>query len=77
MRFWYRYRCRFPLMSPEAIYETTGYVGNVVFPTAILSDAPTGRMAIYYGAADTVSALAYAQVDEMLDYVKANHVAAK
>ena len=67
-----RYRCKFPLMSPEALYETTGYVPNVVFPTATLIDVPTGRMAIYYGAADTCSALCYADVNEMLDYVKSN-----
>jgi predicted GH43/DUF377 family glycosyl hydrolase len=29
-------------------------------------------MAIYYGAADTCSALCYANIDEVLDYVKAN-----
>jgi len=67
-----RYRCRFPLLSPEAIYETAGYVGNVVFPTAALTDAATGRIAIYYGAADTCTALAYAQADELIAYVKDN-----
>jgi len=59
-------------MSPEAIYETTGYVGNVVFPTAALTDSATGRMAIYYGAADTCTALAYAFADEIIAYVKTN-----
>ena len=67
-----RYRCRFPLLSPEKDYETTGYVGNVVFPTAALVDPPTNRMAIYYGAADTVSAVCYAKADELVEYVKAN-----
>lgn len=67
-----RYRCQFPLMSPETIYETAGYVGNVVFPTAALTDGATGRMAIYYGAADTVTAVAYASVDEIVAYVKDN-----
>jgi beta-1,4-mannooligosaccharide/beta-1,4-mannosyl-N-acetylglucosamine phosphorylase len=66
------YRCQFPVMSPEAIYETAGYVGNVVFPTGVLADGETGRMAIYYGAADTYTALAYANVDEIIEYVKAN-----
>jgi predicted GH43/DUF377 family glycosyl hydrolase len=31
-------------------------------------------MAIYYGAADTVVALAFAQVDELVDWVKANAI---
>jgi predicted GH43/DUF377 family glycosyl hydrolase len=47
-------------------------VPYVVFPCAALFDAPTGRMAIYYGGADTVTCLAYTQVDELVDYVKAN-----
>ena len=65
------YRCKFPLMSPEKIYETAGYVGNVVFPTGVLADGATGRLAIYYGAADSCTALAYANVDEIISYVKA------
>jgi beta-1,4-mannooligosaccharide/beta-1,4-mannosyl-N-acetylglucosamine phosphorylase len=47
-------------------------VPNVVFPCAALFDAPTGRIAMYYGAADTVTGLAYAQVDELIEFVKAN-----
>ena len=65
-------RTRFPLMGPEMLYETAGYAGNVVFPTAVVTDAPTGRMTIYYGAADTCSAVAFAHLDELLDYVKAH-----
>jgi len=67
-----RHRCRFPLLTPEADYETTGFVCNVVFPTATLADADTGRLAIYYGAADTCTAVAYARADELLEYVMAN-----
>jgi beta-1,4-mannooligosaccharide/beta-1,4-mannosyl-N-acetylglucosamine phosphorylase len=67
------YRCRFPIMTPEAPYETTGSADNVIFPTSVLTDGTTGRMAIYYGATDTYTALAYAYVDEILDYVKENH----
>jgi beta-1,4-mannooligosaccharide/beta-1,4-mannosyl-N-acetylglucosamine phosphorylase len=66
------YRCQFPIMSPEVLYETAGYVGNVVFPTAALTDSATGRIAIYYGAADTCTALAYAKVEELVAYVKKN-----
>ena len=66
------YRCQFPIMTPEALYETTGSVDNVIFPTSVLTDGETGRMAIFYGAADTFSAVAYANIDEIIAYVKAN-----
>jgi beta-1,4-mannooligosaccharide/beta-1,4-mannosyl-N-acetylglucosamine phosphorylase len=58
------------LLTPELDYETVGKVPNVVFPCATLADADTGRMAIYYGAADTCTAVAFAQVDELIDFVK-------
>jgi beta-1,4-mannooligosaccharide/beta-1,4-mannosyl-N-acetylglucosamine phosphorylase len=60
------------LLTPEKNYETTGFVPNVVFPCATLQDAPTGRIAIYYGAADTYTAIAFAQADELVDYIKKN-----
>jgi len=44
----------------------------VAFPCAALTDADTGRIAVYYGGADTVTCLAFAQVDELIDFVKAN-----
>jgi beta-1,4-mannooligosaccharide/beta-1,4-mannosyl-N-acetylglucosamine phosphorylase len=45
-------------------------VPNVVFPCAALVDGGSGRMAIYYGAADTVVALAFANVADLVDWVK-------
>ncbi len=66
------YRTAPYLMSPQKLYECVGDVPNVVFPCAALTDAATGRLAIYYGAADTVTGLAFAQVDEMIGFVKAN-----
>lgn len=59
------------LMSPQALYECVGDVPNVVFPCAALVDGDTGRMAIYYGAADTVTAVAFAYLHELVDWVKA------
>jgi beta-1,4-mannooligosaccharide/beta-1,4-mannosyl-N-acetylglucosamine phosphorylase len=44
----------------------------VTFPCATLHDAATGRIAVFYGAADTYCALAFTQVDELIDYVKAH-----
>ena len=62
------------LLSPQTLYECVGDVPNVVFPCAALVDGDTGRMAIYYGAADTVVALAFAKLDEMVQYIKDNDV---
>lgn len=60
------------LLSPQTYYENVGDVPNVVFPCAALYDQPTGRIAIYYGGADTVTALAFCKVDEVLDWLKEN-----
>lgn len=60
------------LFSPQTLYECVGDVPNVVFPCAALTDAATGRMAVYYGAADTVTCLAFAYIDEVLEFVKNN-----
>jgi beta-1,4-mannooligosaccharide/beta-1,4-mannosyl-N-acetylglucosamine phosphorylase len=49
-----------------------GDVPNVTFPTAALCDGPTGRIAIYYGCADTVTGLAFCQVDEILEWLSRN-----
>ncbi len=62
--------CENYLLTPEEPYETTGFVPNVTFPCATVQDAATGRIAIFYGAADTYCALAFAQVDELIDYIK-------
>lgn len=66
------YRTAPYIISPQTIYECVGDVPNVVFPCAALADADTGKIAIYYGAADTVTGLAYAHVDELIDYIKEN-----
>jgi len=68
------YRTRDYILTPEKDYETVGFVPNVVFPCATLQDAATGRIAIYYGAADTYVAVAYTQVDDLLDYIRNNSV---
>ena len=58
------------LLSPQTQYECVGDVPNVVFPCAALHDPQTGRIAIYYGGADTVTALAFAKQDEVLAFIK-------
>lgn len=67
-----KYRCENFLLTPQEWYEERGFVGNVCFPCATLQDNDTGRIAIYYGAADTYVALAFAKVDEIVDYIKTN-----
>lgn len=67
-----KYRCRNFLLTPEEWYEERGFVPNVVFPCAALTDSETGRIAIYYGAADSYVSLAFTTVDEIVSYIKAN-----
>jgi len=66
------YRTEPYLLSPQEPYECAGDVPNVAFPCTVLCDALTGRMAIYYGGADTVTCLAFTQVDELIDFIKSN-----
>ena len=66
------HRSRPYLLSPQTPYECTGDVPNVVFPCAALCDAETGRLAIYYGAADTVTGLAFCRIDDLIDFIKDN-----
>jgi beta-1,4-mannooligosaccharide/beta-1,4-mannosyl-N-acetylglucosamine phosphorylase len=62
------------LLAPQAPYERTGDVPNVAFPCAALVDGETGRLAIYYGGADTVVCLAFGMIDEVVSFVKANAI---
>jgi len=68
-----RSRCAEYLISPQTPYECVGDTPNVAFPCAALADAATGRIAVYYGAADTVTALAFCRVDELIDYIKTHN----
>jgi beta-1,4-mannooligosaccharide/beta-1,4-mannosyl-N-acetylglucosamine phosphorylase len=57
--------CREPLLSPVAPYECEGFRNDVIFPGGMILE-DDGEVKIYYGAADTVEALATAQVDDLL-----------
>jgi beta-1,4-mannooligosaccharide/beta-1,4-mannosyl-N-acetylglucosamine phosphorylase len=72
-----KYRCRNFLLTPEEPYEERGFVPNVCFPCATLQDAETGRIAIYYGAADTYVGLAFTTVNEIVSYIKEHSVLTK
>ena len=66
------YRTKGMIMGPETYYERTGDCANVIFPCGVLSDSETGRIAIYYGAADTVVGLCFCEVNEIIDFIKKN-----
>ncbi len=68
------YRCRTFLLTPEEWYEERGFVPNVCFPCATIHDAETGRIAIYYGCADSYVSLAFTELDLIIDYIKENSV---
>ncbi len=68
------YRCSTFLLTPEEWYEERGFVPNVCFPCATLQDADTGRIAIYYGAADSYVGVAFTELDKIIDYIKENSV---
>ncbi|OGF44961.1 MAG: glycosidase [Candidatus Firestonebacteria bacterium RIFOXYA2_FULL_40_8] len=60
-----------PLMVPQLPYEyeTKGCRDNVIFPTGIILEED-GSVKIYYGAADTVIALATADINDLLNRCK-------
>ena len=66
------YRTRDYILTPEKPYEVSGFVPNVAFPCATLHDAKTGRIAIYYGCADTCLGIAYTTVDKLVSHMKEN-----
>lgn len=70
-----KYRSKHYILTPETWYEERGFVSNVIFPCATLQDAGTGRIAIYYGAADTYVGVAFTKVDDIVQYIMDNHEA--
>jgi len=66
------YRCSSFLITPQEWYEERGFVPNVCFPCATIHDADTGRIAIYYGAADSYVAMAFTTLDDIIDHIKKN-----
>lgn len=66
------YRTKDYLLNPRTNYECVGDVPNVVFPCAAVADEDSGRIAIYYGCADTVTGLAFCEVDELIKHIKNN-----
>lgn len=65
-------RSKYYIMAPYETYECVGDVPNVLFPCATLTDGDTGRIAIYYGCADTVTGLAFTTIDDLISYMEKN-----
>lgn len=58
------------VLGPQAQFEVTGDVPNVVFPCGLVRDGETDTLSLYYGAADTRIGLATANCSEVLDYLR-------
>lgn len=54
------------VFGPQAPYERGGDVNKVVFPTGWVLDEATGTLSLYYGAGDSVIALATANLAAIL-----------
>ena len=65
-----KYRCEDFLLTPQEWYEERGFVPNVCFPCATIHDSGSGKIAIYYGAADSYVGLAFTKLDDIMDYIK-------
>ena len=57
------------IMAPREMYERVGDVPNTLFPTGLVHDPATDQLRVYYGAADTVIAVASAPLETVLEYV--------
>ena len=57
------------VLGPHEPYEVVGDVPNVIFPTGLVHDPSTDELRLYYGAADTCVAMAYTNMNEVLDYM--------
>ena len=58
-------RSRGPIMQPSADFEQTGFVPNVVFPTAMIECGDL--LQLYYGAADTCTGVVEFSRCELLE----------
>lgn len=67
-----KYRSQAYLLAPAELYELAGDVPNVMFPCAALHSEKEDKLALYYGAADTVTAMAFGKLSEIIDFVKNN-----
>ena len=60
------------MFGPEAQYERTGDVNDVVFPCGQTIGADGDTIYLYYGAADSCVALATGSIRHLLSWLDAN-----
>jgi predicted GH43/DUF377 family glycosyl hydrolase len=58
------------IFGPNENYERDGDVDDVVFPCGWVHDKKTDQVRLYYGGADSVIAVATAQLSDLLEYVR-------
>jgi beta-1,4-mannooligosaccharide/beta-1,4-mannosyl-N-acetylglucosamine phosphorylase len=71
-------RGKYNILEPREIYELTGQVQNVVFPSGMVVEdfdeegfaKPESKVLVYYGAADTVVGLATSTIKELIEAAK-------
>ncbi|MGA3029169.1 MAG: glycosidase [Candidatus Limnocylindrales bacterium] len=59
------------VLAPTTTYEAVGDVDKVIFPNGWVLDEAADRLALYYGAGDSVVGLAEARFSEVMDYMGA------
>jgi predicted GH43/DUF377 family glycosyl hydrolase len=57
------------VLGPRASYERQGDVGDVVFPCGVTVGPDGDTLHLYYGAADTCSALATSKISSLLSWL--------
>ncbi len=60
-------RCDEWVFGPHRPYERVGDVPGVTFPTGVTVDKQTNELRVYYGAADTTTCLATADLDDIVE----------
>lgn len=58
------------VFGPRESYERSGDVPDANFPCGAVLNDETGELCLYYGAADTCMALATANINDILDFLK-------
>jgi len=58
------------VLEPKESYERVGEADDVIFPCGAVIDDKTNELLVYYGAADSVVALATADLNVILAYLK-------
>jgi predicted GH43/DUF377 family glycosyl hydrolase len=57
------------ILAPDAPYERTGDVPNVVFPCGLVHDSDSDEVRLYYGAADSSICVATTRLHDLLEAV--------